>query len=236
MAITDTLKRLTGPTVFAPHSPRQGEVPAAASAIHAAEAGGVLSAEDVLSDRKAALEECERQIRWHRKSWIYCGQALARIQREQLFLDHTFASFEEYVLSRHDFITPRQAWTYIRAAAVAENVKSVRHQLSLRAAVKLARLPAERQAECLERAIAGSGSKSPPASYLADAVNAMLGKKKSKGRKRAAKIPPVRYLAGKWTITALPKAGADPRELTEILRSWLDQLEQQRDSPSKELV
>lgn len=239
MSLKDTMRRLQargvrlhGAAADSHESlSRQDEdpLPAAASVRSQTppEAGRVLKQESVARGqesearaRREALEECERTLRRHRKSWIEAGHALTRIHRERLYLDQTFSCFEDYLEARHAWTTLRQAWNYIRAAAVAERVKAVNHQLSLNAAVALSRLkPPEKQAECLSRLIAEHG-KSPTAKEVGEAVDRLLGKTRS-NKKRPK---PIRKIIGEWELRALPKAGADPRELESILRRWLDQL------------
>lgn len=160
------------------------------------------------------LHRLEKGVAAHRLSWVVAGAALREIQRRELYRVRS-ANFEEYLRERWG-LKRRQAYDLVTAAAVADNVHEVRHALSVRAALKLAKLPAEQQAACLSEAIAGSGSRSPTADYLAAAVAARLPRRTSNQRRRRAKgrPKPVRLrLASGTLICVVKKAGADLRAL-----------------------
>ena len=169
------------------------------------------------------LHRLEKRFAAHRTSWIEGARVLAEIHRRRLYRDRS-SSFEQYLSERWN-LSRRQGLDYVTAAAVADNVQEVRHSLSLCAALKLARLPADQQAACLQGAIAGCGSRSPTADYLAAAVAARLPARSSKnakrrGKNRRPKLVRLRLASG--ILTILPKKNADLRALLVEALEQLD--------------
>lgn len=167
--------------------------------------------------KRAAYEELHRletRVAAHRLSWVDAGRALAEIQRRALYRDRS-ASFEQYLRERWG-LSRRHGLDLVTAAAVADNVHDVRHTLSMRAALKLAKLPAAEQAQCLTQAIHGSGSRSPTADYLAAAVASRLPASRKRRGRKAQRPKTIRLRVSAGTITILAKhAGADLRALLE---------------------
>lgn len=195
---------------------------------NANEAGAVRSHPNPAArEQNQLLEELEKQIKGHKRSWIYAGRALAQIKEQGLFRHRAKDTFEEYV-ERWDAwdISLRQALDLIRAAEAAKNWRGIEHALSLRAALQLAKLPAADQAQMLRQSIAGAGTLSPTAEHLRAAVAARMG---SPTRKRGKKEAARRILLSEGTLTIAgrkltiitKKAGV---ELVSLLREALSQL------------
>lgn len=95
------------------------------------------------------LHELEKVIERGREAFIEVGEALIEIHDSRLYRKAGFSSFEEYVRKRWGW-TRQNAYLHIKAAGVAENVKTSLQSgdaPSVSQAAALAPLPPERQRE-----------------------------------------------------------------------------------------
>lgn len=169
---------------------------------------------------KEELYELEKVIGAYKVSWIRAGAALREVCDRAVYR-WKHDSFEEYLRVRWRW-KKRNAYDLITAAGVAEHVREVRHMLGVSAALKLAKLPPEQQAECLSQVIAAVGSRSPTAKEVAAAVSARLPARKPSAKKTKKPKPWRIRLAG-GTLTVVAKAGVDIRRLIEEALAQLGQ-------------
>ena len=169
-----------------------------------------------------ALELHEKKIRNHQLSWIPGGEALREVRDTKLYRLRSIDTFEEYC--ERLCVSRSQAYSLITGYEVAANVRGVSHRLTLRAAVQLAKLKSpEDQVNCLRECIAGSGSRSPTADYIAAAVAGRLGKRRDNNpKRRRSSRNALRYRGKGGVATVVLKTGCDLRQL---LLEWLATLE-----------
>lgn len=220
MALADVFKGLTQAAtpfqVVSPHAPVQNSEQAAVQP----------HPEPEQRATNQALELLEKKVKHHRLSWIMAGEALAEIRDSRLYRCRAIDTFEEYCLRRWE-LSRRHAYDLIAGFQVAGNCRGVTHLLSLRAAVELARLPADEQAKCLSECIAGSHSRSPPADYIRAAVAARRGLPKRKTRKAHQAVRRVLLSAGRATIQGetLVLKTKKKADLVALLRELIAELE-----------
>lgn len=167
---------------------------------------------------KEELYALEEVIGAYKTSWVSAGAALRDVCDRAVYR-WKHDTFEEYLRARWGW-KKRTAYDLITAAGVAENVREVRHALGVSAALKLAKLPAEQQAECLRQVIAATGTRNPQAKDLAAAVVARrieLGLLPARKRtaKKTKKPKPWRLRLAGGVLTILAKPGADLRRLLQ---------------------
>lgn len=167
--------------------------------------------------KKKRLLELEGFVRGYKLAWKHSGLALREILESELYLLRA-PNFEEYLRKKWK-ISRRHGHDLVTAAIVARNLERahVKHLLSLRAALALAKLSDDLQPKCLAEIMAATGTDSPTAGQIAELVEKWLPVKAGEGRKpkKKAKPKPWRQRFAGGEVTVKVKAGVDLVALLE---------------------
>jgi hypothetical protein len=185
--------------------------------MESAEQGGVRPSRE----KKDRLRELEGFIRGYKLAWRHGGEALREVLESDLYM--LFApTFEQYCFQRWQ-LSRRHAQNLIAGAKVAQNLRGkkqgetwpdqVKHQLTLRAALALAKLPDDLQPKCLREVIAATGTESPSAKQVAETAEKWLPLKAGKRPKKKVKPKPWRQRFAGGEILVRLKVGVDLRAL-----------------------
>lgn len=139
--------------------------------------------------KRIRLRVINDDLRNFMRYWIVAGRLLLEVLRDKLYLLEA-ETFDQY-LAAHG-IKPRTGRDLVAGARVAKRIKDVPHELSLRAALKLATLPEDLTAKCLVEIIQQTGTERPTAKQVAEVV-ARWPRRKDAGKepkKRKTKLNP----------------------------------------------
>ncbi len=143
------------------------------------------------------LGRLEQRVREYKTAWLPAGQALAEISDGKLWALRGAPNFARFVKGCD--VSPRHAGDLMRGAKIAENVRNVSHQLTLRAILELGRIESpEDQAVCLSEIIrSAAGRRDPTAKQVRQGVDARIGPRKKRKERGLIRL---NFASGTLTI------------------------------------